>query len=122
MASPLPDWYAVLGVPPTASSDEIRQAFRQAALRLHPDKAAAAAAAAAAGGVQEGDPGGANAGSVQAPAAAAEEYRKVQQAWEVSSFKFICCRILQAPAVAFTKCLLLSCRCAAAVSNGLPAG
>ncbi len=84
MASPLPDWYAVLGVPPTASSDEIRLAFRQAALRLHPDKAAAAAAAAAAG-VQEDGTGGAIAGSAQAPAAAEEEYRKVQQAWEVSS-------------------------------------
>lgn len=32
------DHYEVLGVPPTASFDEIKAAFRQAALRLHPDK------------------------------------------------------------------------------------
>jgi diphthamide biosynthesis protein 4 len=32
------DHYKVLGVPPTASFDEIKKAFRQAALLHHPDK------------------------------------------------------------------------------------
>lgn len=33
----LPDCYAILGVPPTASRDEIRAAYRRLALRHHPD-------------------------------------------------------------------------------------
>ena len=33
----LPDYYAVLGVTPTASRDEIRAAFRRLARRYHPD-------------------------------------------------------------------------------------
>ena len=32
-----PDYYDVLGVPSTASTDDIRRAFRQLALRYHPD-------------------------------------------------------------------------------------
>lgn len=32
------DWYAVLGVSPQATAAEIKQAFRTAALQLHPDK------------------------------------------------------------------------------------
>merc|ERR1719327_641207 len=32
------DYYAVLGVPPTASDKELRNAYRKACLRLHPDK------------------------------------------------------------------------------------
>lgn len=88
MATQQPDWYAVLGVPSTASADEIRQAFRQAALRLHPDKAGAAAASAAAGaaaGVASSGSGSSAcvSAAVQAAAAAAEEYHRVQQAWEV---------------------------------------
>lgn len=35
---PLPDHYAVLGLQPDASAEDIKQAFRQAALRLHPDR------------------------------------------------------------------------------------
>ncbi len=33
-----PDYYRLLGVPRDASPEEIRRAYRQAALRLHPDK------------------------------------------------------------------------------------
>jgi Ca-activated chloride channel family protein len=32
------DYYAILGVPRTASVDQLRRAYREAALRLHPDK------------------------------------------------------------------------------------
>jgi curved DNA-binding protein CbpA len=35
---PTDDLYAVLGVPATASASEIRQAYKAAALRLHPDR------------------------------------------------------------------------------------
>lgn len=35
------DYYGVLGVEPTASGEEIRRAFRQQAMRWHPDKVAA---------------------------------------------------------------------------------
>src|SRR5437879_6143780 len=37
MASRLPDLYAVLGVAPDASEDEIKRAYRQLARELHPD-------------------------------------------------------------------------------------
>jgi hypothetical protein len=33
----LPDYYAILGLPPTASRDEIRAAYRRLARRHHPD-------------------------------------------------------------------------------------
>lgn len=37
-------YYALLGVAPTASDEEVRRAFRQLATTLHPDKAGAGAA------------------------------------------------------------------------------
>jgi len=37
MATPMPDLYAVLGVTPDASPDEIRSAYRRLARELHPD-------------------------------------------------------------------------------------
>lgn len=71
LSTPAPCWYAVLGVTPGASAEEIKRAYRQAALRKHPDKAAAAS-------------GGSSTGH-GAPAAAAggDEFWLVQQAWEV---------------------------------------
>lgn len=36
--SGVPDYYAVLGISRNASAEEIRRAFREAALRLHPDR------------------------------------------------------------------------------------
>lgn len=38
MASPLPDYYALLGVPPGASAGEIREAYKKQSLRSHPDR------------------------------------------------------------------------------------
>ena len=32
------NYYQILGIPPNATSDEIRQAYRRAAVRYHPDK------------------------------------------------------------------------------------
>ena len=57
--------YAVLGVAPTATQTEIKAAYRQAILSLHPDKALA-------GGTDNSKP----------------QYEKVQAAWQVRPFQF----------------------------------
>ncbi|WVO16845.1 hypothetical protein L204_104531 [Cryptococcus depauperatus] len=38
MASTLPQYYKILGVPPTATADEIRTAYKKTSLRSHPDR------------------------------------------------------------------------------------
>lgn len=38
MDGPIPDYYATLGVASTATSDEIRQAYKRESLRSHPDR------------------------------------------------------------------------------------
>lgn len=79
-----PCWYAVLGVAPGASAEEVRRAYLQAALRLHPDKTAAGgggsgSGSGGSGGITssclEGGAGGAAAGG-------SDEFWLVQQAWE----------------------------------------
>lgn len=54
----VPDYYALLGVSPDAGGDEVRRAYREAALRLHPDR---------------------NGGSQ----AAGERMREINEAWQV---------------------------------------
>jgi curved DNA-binding protein CbpA len=58
-----PDHYAALGVAPGAGADEVRRAYRAAALRLHPDKA---------GGAEGGEGGAAFAAAQGAWAALGE--------------------------------------------------
>lgn len=60
MASGRNDYYAVLGVPPEASSEEIKRAFRKLALETHPDR-------------NPGDP------------AAEERFKKINEAYGVLS-------------------------------------
>lgn len=57
-AAPKDDHYAALGVAPSASPEEVRAAFRAAALRAHPDRASPASS---------------------------DEFVRVQMAWEVLS-------------------------------------
>ncbi len=59
--------YQVLDVPPAASEQEIRAAYRQAVLRLHPDKSAALGTT-----------------------TDAVKYQELQTAWQVSSHAALC--------------------------------
>src|SRR5690349_17608855 len=36
--NPADDYYRVLGIPPTASSNDIHRAYREHAIRVHPDR------------------------------------------------------------------------------------
>ena len=65
--------YAVLGVEPGATPEQLRAAYRAAILRLHPDKVADTAASKAASGSSV----------AAASGAAAPGFQDVQLAWEV---------------------------------------
>ena len=84
---PPPCLYEVLGVAPGARPEDIKQAFRQAALRLHPDKAHAGGTngTGSTGGASGGNSSGSHSigGSTSSSEAAAADYLLVQQAWEV---------------------------------------
>ena len=73
-----PCWYEVLGVSRDASAEDIKAAFHQVALRLHPDKALSNSSG--------------NGGS--AAIAADDSYLSVQQAWEVGGFRSSCAALL----------------------------
>jgi curved DNA-binding protein CbpA len=92
--------YAILGVEQSASLEDIKAAYRRAALRMHPDKAPgrtqqhqqqlledppATAAGLASAAATHGTPAAAAAGSSNEPAAvpAAALFLEVQRAWEV---------------------------------------
>jgi len=81
-AQQAPCWYAVLGVAPEASPEDIKRAYRQAALRLHPDKAGSGGSDSGSGG---GNGGGGNSISCSSGSgrAADTSFHLVQQAWEV---------------------------------------
>lgn len=87
------DHYAVLGVLRTATADEIKAAFHQAALRLHPDKLSSqvsssgasisgASGPAAGSGAERAAPAGSGA-ALPPPAAAAAAFQALQDAWQV---------------------------------------
>ncbi|HEY8965030.1 MAG TPA: DnaJ domain-containing protein, partial [Candidatus Methylacidiphilales bacterium] len=62
MPNEVPDYYAVLSVPPKASPEEIKVAFRRLAHRYHPDK---------------------NRGNDPEAAAAVEKFNAVRVAYEI---------------------------------------
>jgi len=79
------DHYGVLQVSRYATSDEIKAAYHQAALRLHPDKLNTnqdGSRGAASNGVSSG--GGAGGGAVAAAAA----FQALQDAWQVCALGF----------------------------------
>ncbi len=75
----IPDYYTALGLDRAASPDDIKRAYRAAALQLHPDKATAATSSSHA---PAGPP--ARPDTVENPTVgSAPDFMRVQEAWRV---------------------------------------
>lgn len=81
-------WYAVLGVAPAASAEEVKAAYRRAALRAHPDKAGSGGPGSGSGGGASSGGGSSGNGRRECTDSSQAAYRTpdfllVQQAWQV---------------------------------------